>query len=323
VKKLSEIGERKAIELIFNFLSKKNGVFDIGDDCAVINFGGKYLLISTDIITKKTHIHKNMNPWQIGWFAVAINLSDLAAKGGLPLGLVLSLGLPRNTSENFLIDLIKGANSCAVKYGTVIIGGDTKENDNITICGTILGQVDKNKFMGRKGAKSGDVVAITGTLGKAAVGYISLEEGIINRELIKGLFEPKPRLNEGQILSNLKMINSCMDISDGLSSSLYQLKELNNIGFDIYLDKIPFSQNLINYANQKGFDFNKYGLHYGGDYELLMTISPDKFENVKKIMAKHGTCITSIGKVIQDDKIYLIGDNSKKILRNKGFEHFK
>ena len=105
MKKLSELGEREAIRLISDILSKGDVAVGIGDDCAAFEFGEEYLLVTTDMISQKTHIPKEMTPFQLGWFIVAINLSDIAAKGGVPLGLVLSFGLPKETSETFLKEL--------------------------------------------------------------------------------------------------------------------------------------------------------------------------------------------------------------------------
>ena len=323
MKRISDLGERKVIQIIYSILSKGNEAIGIGDDCAAFPFEDKYFLVSTDMITEETHISKKMTPWQIGWFVVAINLSDIAAKGGKPLGLVLSLGLPKNTQEIYLKELIEGADFCATKYGTSIVGGDTKENQNVTICGTAFGIVKKDEFMSRKGAKPGDVVAVTGTLGKAGVGYYTLKNNIENKKIIKGLFEPMPRIKEGIILSSLKVINSCIDISDGLSSSLYQLKNLSNVGFKIEKEKIPLTQDLFKLENQKNLDIYKYGLHFGGDYELLLTVPSDKFEKVKRSIENIGSSLTSIGKVTNNKNVYLVDKTSKKILPDRGFEHFK
>ncbi|UCH72222.1 MAG: thiamine-phosphate kinase [Thermoplasmatales archaeon] len=321
MKKLSDLGEREVIRLISDVLSKGEIAVGIGDDCAALEIGDEYLLISTDMITEKTHIPKIMKPWQIGWFAVAINLSDIAAKGGKPLGLLLSLGLPRNTSKSFLEEFIKGANKCATRYGTNIIGGDTKENSEITICGTALGTVKKDEFMGRKGAKPGDIVAVTGVLGKSGLGYYSIKKGIKNKEFIKGLLEPKPRLREGMALSKEKIVTSCMDISDGLSSSLYQLQELNVVGFEIEKEKIPFSQHLIKFS-EEDLNIYEYGLHFGGDYELLLTIPHDKFKKLVKHAKKIRISLTAIGRVTEETEITIVDGGVKKILPNKGYEHF-
>ena len=324
MKKLSDLGERKAIEFISNILSKGNVAVGIGDDCAALDFGDQYLLVSTDMISEETHIPGVMTPWQIGWFIVAINLSDIAAKGGKPLGMVLSLGLPKSTSYLFLEELIRGADKCATQYNTSIIGGDTKENPNLTLCGTVFGKVKKEEFMSRKGIQIGDIVTVTGTLGKAGAGHFAIKNRIKKEELLKDLLEPTPRINEGMVLAREKVVTSCMDISDGLSSSLYQLMELNKVGFEIEQDKIPLSPKLLQLSSEnQGLDIYEYGLHFGGDYELLLTLSQDNFEKAKKSLENIGTRITSIGKVIKDNKVVIVRNDLKTVLPNKGYEHFK
>lgn len=323
MKKLSDLGERKAIQLISKILSKGNVAVGIGDDCAAFEFGKDYLLVSTDMISEKTHIPKIMKPWQIGWFIVAINLSDIAAKGGRPLGLVLSLGLPKDASESFLEELMKGADKCATKFDTSIVGGDTKEAYELMLCGTAFGTVRKNEFMGRKGAKPGDIVAVTGTLGKAAAGYYALKYNIENKEILKGLLEPIPRLKEGMALAKAKVITSSMDISDGLSSSFYQLQALNNVGFEIYKEKIPLSPALLKFERKKDSDVYEFAMHFGGDYELLLTLPYDEFDKAQKSLAKTGTNLTVIGKVTKEKKISIVDRETKKILFDKGYEHFR
>ena len=323
MKKLSDLGERQAIRLISNILSKGNVAVGIGDDCAAFEFGKDYLLVSTDMISEKTHIPKIMRPWQIGWFIVAVNLSDIAAKGGRPLGLVLSLGLPKDTSESFLEELMKGADKCATQFGTSIVGGDTKESSEIMLCGTVFGIVKKSEFMGRKGAKPGDILAVTGTLGKAAAGYYALKHNVENKEFLKGLLEPMPRLKEGMMLAKEKIVTSCMDISDGLSSSLYQLQELNDVGFEIKKEKIPLAPALLKFEGKKDLDVYGYAIHFGGDYELLMTLPPDKFDKAQRILTKTGSCLTVIGRVTKENKINIVDDRVKKILFDRGYEHFR
>ncbi|HDM66772.1 MAG TPA: thiamine-phosphate kinase, partial [Thermoplasmatales archaeon] len=236
---LADIGERGIIKIIENILSRGSEVVGIGDDCAAFEFQGEYLLVSTDMVTRSTHLPVEMKPWEIGWFITAVTLSDIAAKGGSPLGMVLSLGLPRETTEDFIIELMRGADSCIRKYGASIVGGDTKENEELTLCGTALGVVPKNEFMGRKGLQVGDVLAVTGVLGKAAAGYLSLQSGILDENVRKGLFQPHPRIWEGRSLSKSNRVHACMDLSDGLSASLYQLMELNGLGFEVDAEKIP------------------------------------------------------------------------------------
>ncbi|MFW6122194.1 MAG: thiamine-phosphate kinase [Petrotogales bacterium] len=323
VKKLSELGERKAIRLVSGILSKGEIAVGIGDDCAAFEFGERYLLVTTDMISQKTHMPKDMTPFQIGWFIVAINLSDIAAKGGTPLGLVLSYGLPEETSEAFLKELTKGANVCATSFETNIVGGDMKEADNVTICGTAFGIVKKEEFMPRIGTNSGDVIAVTGTLGKAGAGYYNLKNKIKGNDISKALLEPMPKLKEGQELARQKCVTSSMDISDGLSSSLYQLMEVNRVGFEINLSSIPISSELIQIQEKRNdLDIYDIALHFGGDYELLVSIPPSRFKKVKSALEKIGGKLTAIGKTTKKEEITIKDVKTKKILENKGYEHF-
>lgn len=323
MKKLSNIGERQLIKLARSIIKEHHESIDLTDDCAIIPIGKKYLLATSDMISEKTHIPKGMKPWQIGWFAAAINLSDIAAKGGHPLGLLLSLGLPPSYPKSSFLEIIKGASSCANRQNTAIIGGDTKENDHIVISGTALGIVEKDQYISRKGAKVGDVVAVTGTIGKAAVGFYDLK---YNKNVgnINPLCEPEPRVAEGIRLAETKKVHCCMDLSDGLSSSLYQLAELNNCGFHLKRNQIPVSSRLQDYATHNvTFDQEFFVFHFGGDYELLLTVKEQDFPHLQQVLKKHDTPLTRIGSVIKDNTVLIDTEQNQRImLPNLGYEHF-
>jgi len=324
VKRLTDLGERAAIQRIEALLTKGKQSIGIGDDCAAIEMGNKYLLVTTDMMSQRTHIPRGMTAYQMGWFLVAINLSDIAAKGGTPLGLVCSFGFPKNTSEMFLKELTKGADACAVRFGTTIIGGDTKETSEITLCGTAFGTMKKNEFMSRIGTRPDDVVAVTGTLGKAGAGYYALKRNKKERKLSKALLEPQPRLKEGRLLAQQHTVTSSMDLSDGLSASLYQLQEINAVGFEINKDALPLATGLnLRFHKEYGVDPYCLALHFGGDYELLVTIPPQKFEKTKQTLQKHGITVTPIGTVTKKREILVLENGTKKTLPNKGYEHFK
>lgn len=321
--KLTDLGEREIIKRIAPLLSTAENTLEIGDDCAVIDLGKNLLLITTDMVNAETHLPEEITPWQIGWFSIAVNLSDIAAKGGTPYGLVLALGLPRSLDEDFIKELVEGANSCATTYDTAIVGGDTKETRFITITGTAVGIVPKGEFMSRVGAKVGDLVAVTGNLGKAAAGYYALKHDIKGKkELAQGLMEPTPRLPEGRVLASTGAVTSCMDISDGLSSSLYQLQEANNVGFEIDFSNIPISEEISELRSHVDVDVPDFALHFGGDYELLLTLTPSRFKDAQDVLEKSGGSLTCIGRVIDGEKIYLTSQEGKQILPNKGYEHF-
>jgi len=324
VKRLADLGERAAIRRIDAILTKGNNNRGIGDDCAAIDMGKNYLLVTTDMMSQRTHIPPQMMPYQMGWFLVAMNLSDIAAKGGSPLGIVCSFGLPKKTSESFLKALTKGANACAVGCETTIVGGDTKETTEITLCGTAFGIVRKDEFMSRIGVQVGDIVAVTGTVGKAGVGYYSLKRNKKEKKLSKALLEPLPRLKEGRLLAQQHSVTASIDLSDGLSASLYQLQELNAVGFEIKKDALPIAPELLKFPDKKhSIDPSFVALHFGGDYELLVTIRPDTFEKTKQTLKKQGISLSSIGRATKKQEILLLDRGKKALLENKGYEHFK
>lgn len=324
MKRLRDLGERAAIRQIENILTSGTSTLGIGDDCAAIDLGNIYLLVTTDMMSQRTHIPPQMTPYQMGWFLVAINLSDIAAKGGTPLGLVCSFGLPKKTTESFLKELTKGANACAVRFGTRIVGGDTKETSEITLCATAFGTIKKNEYMPRFGARPGDIVAVTGRLGNAGAGYYTLKKNTKEKKRSKAFLEPHPRLKEGRFLARLHVVTSSMDLSDGLSASLYQLQEINSIGFEIDKHALPLAIGLNQrFQKTSGVDPYDVALHFGGDYELLVTIPSQKFEQTKKKLQRQGILLTAIGVVTRKKNLVLLENDRKKKLPNKGYEHFK
>ena len=304
-RKLSFLGERQIIKKISRIIES-----DITDDCASIDFNDNYLLITTDIINEITHIPKNANSYDIGWHIVAVNLSDIASDGGVPIGILLSFGLNRNYHWEKLRDIIRGASICAKKYNTKIIGGDTKENKILTIAGTAIGIVKKDIRMHRKGANVGDIICVTGKLGRAKSALILND----SYRLLKII----PRIDEGKILAETRAVTSCMDISDGLASSLYQLSELNHVGFEIIEDCIPIYKKAINLSLDYNIPIEYFYLYSGGDYELLFTVKKDRLDDILATVKN----VTPIGRVIKNNEIVMKRNKKKLKIKNIGYEHF-
>lgn len=321
---LSDMGERKAVEIIQRILSEGNIDFgNMSDDCAVIEFGDEYLLITTDTISKTTHIPEMASPWQIGWHAVAVNLSDIAAMGGAPLGMVVALGLPRDYNMKSLEYLVEGMKACTSKFGISIFGGDTKESDIVTLTGCAFGTVAKNQVLLRKGAKSGDILAVTGELGKAGAAYHSLKNRMDEEEGIKDLLEIQPRIKEGVTLAKTNAITSCMDISDGLASSIHQLSSINDVGYEVDLVRVPISEKAKDISEKLDIDLEDIALYFGGEYELLVTIDKDKVRETQKALSDIGSTLAPIGIVKKEKRNILIKDSISTILENRGYEHFR
>lgn len=312
--KIREMGERAIIDRISNSLPH-NAVLSAGeDDCAVMDQGSDYLLLTIDMLHKSTDFPDKMTPWQIGWMSVAVNLSDIAAMGGQPIAIATALGFPADTEISFVDEIIEGMNFCARMFNTTIVGGDTDEHDELTTVCTALGYVKKDELLRRSGAQIGDLVCVTGELGTAESGLQAMSMNIpdyVEKILTKKLFEPQPRVNEGIALAKSGVVTSMMDISDGLALSLYDLGKSSNKGFLIDEDKIPILDETR--IVSPDLDLPLYG---GGDFELLFTVRPDAIEKAKKVCN-----LNIIGEVTSGDILIKRNGVISKI-EARGHEHF-
>ncbi|VVB92070.1 Thiamine-monophosphate kinase [uncultured archaeon] len=318
--KASELTERELIARIAKLLARQgeNTILGAGeDDCAVLEIeGDDYLLITTDMLHRKTDFPIRMTGWQIGWMSVAVNLSDLASKGARPLGVVMAMGIPPDTEVGFIEEIVRGMDECAGKFGTQIIGGDTDSHDELTMVGTAFGLVRKELLIRRSGAKAGDIVCVTGNIGTAGAALIALDKEIpVSLEVLKALFEPFPRINEGMALAESRAVTSMMDISDGLALSLHDIGKASGTGFKIYESRLPVLPAVKKLL--KGGELLKAVVYTGGDFELLVTVAPDKIEKARK------TCpLTVIGEVVDEEFFIERGDGRVEELKALGYEHF-
>ncbi|MCZ7401544.1 MAG: thiamine-phosphate kinase [Candidatus Methanoperedens sp.] len=317
--KISELSERALIRHIAQLLPRhdKNIVVGAGeDDCAVLDIGcDDFLLVTTDMLHRKTDFPQQMSGWQIGWMSVAVNLSDIASKGARPLGILMAMGLPPDTELDFLEDIIKGMDACTRKFNTHILGGDTDSHDELTMTGTALGSIKKKHLVQRNGAKTGDMVCVTGNLGTAGAAIMFLDKGIsVEAKILKALFEPVPRINEGIALAGTSAISSMMDISDGLALSLHDIGKASSLGFKIYEDRLPVLPEVTDLL--EGDELLQAVVYTGGDFELLFTVSPDKLGIVTSACP-----LTVIGEVINEG-IFIQRAKGIEELKSKGYEHF-
>ncbi|HID27683.1 MAG TPA: thiamine-phosphate kinase [Methanosarcinales archaeon] len=313
-----ELREFELVQRIIKLLDIKEV-----DDCAILPFGNEYIVITTDMLHKSTDFPDSMTPWQIGWMAVAVNLSDIAAMGAKPCGVLMAIGFPRNISLQFFEEIINGMNACAKRYNTKVIGGDIDTHQELTLVGNAIGIVQKDLIIKRKGAKVGDLVCVTGNIGDAAAGSVALEvlkndyniPDNIRNTFTTALFEPKPRVKEGMALAKSKVVTSMMDISDGLAISLHELARINKIGFKIYWNRVPILKEMKDIFNlQKLLELV---LYTGGDFELLFTVNPYKLEH-----AKRACNFTVIGEVIENG-VFIEINGVKEKLDDRGYEHVR
>jgi thiamine-monophosphate kinase len=320
--KLSEMGEKEAVRRILAEIAEKESSNAIGpgDDAAAVDMGFVYLVASTDLIAQSTHVLPGMTDWQIGWTIAAVNFSDVAAMGAKPIGLLVSMGLPKDMPSERLDEIVRGILDCCECAGGEMLGGDTKEAPELTLSGTALGTVAKKGILLRKGAKKGDLLAITGNLGMAAAGYQSIKNSLGNKRAEKVLLEPKPRVKEGMALSASGVVTSCMDISDGLASSVYSLSEASKVVFELNYGAIPVDNEVIKVAKKVDISPEELVLYYGGDYQLLFTLRPEGLSLLSSLL---GDSFTVIGKARAEGENTLIKEGKKTALENRGYEHFR
>ncbi len=321
MKTLCGLGEREAIKILGKIL-KSEAAVGIGDDCAAIDIGDRYLLITTDMMATRTHMPKGMAPYDIGWSIVAVNLSDIASMGGKPIALVVAIGLTRGHPIEFLEQLADGMNDCARRFETSIVGGDTKEHESLILCGTAFGEVEKDRIMLRRGAKAGDLVAVTGELGRAGAGFHSIKRGMGLKEAESVFLRPWPRVREGTALAASGIVTSCMDISDGISSSIFELTRCSGMTFEIDYSLIPKAKE-VDMAFHDIERQKDLVLNFGDDFELLFTVKREEAERLAQLSKEIGTPLTVVGKVTSGEENILIDNGKREKLENLGYEHFK
>jgi len=324
VTKLSDIGERAAIEILARIYDRGQPI-GLGHDCGVVDWGDDYLVVTTDVVNAKTHIPAGASPSQIGWYATAVNLSDIAAAGARPLGFVAALSMPASTDVEFLRGLAQGMEECVREFGIAVLGGDTKEADALSIAGTAFGRVRKDRILLRTGARPGDVIVVTGDLGRAGHATKLLENpSTVRTEALNQLLRPYPRIFDGMFLSESGAVTSCMDLSDGLGASLGQMAAMTKLSYQIDEASLPMFRGLSAFPPNVAKDL---ALYYGGDYELLATVRPDAIQNVlqryTESRPRTQQRLTVIGKVAASGGNVLVTKTGREPLLAKGWEHFR
>jgi len=317
--RLDDLGERGAIEVPKRIFDRGHPI-GIGDDCALVEWGDQYLLITTDVVSQRAHLPPTATAYQIGWFLVASNLSDVAAMGGYPLGFVAALALPRSMDVNYLRELARGMDECAKEFGIAILGGDTKEAGEMTLAGTAFGRVRKDRVLLRTGAKPGDAVVVTGDLGRAGWGARQIRAAVDVVRATELLVRPKPRVEEGKLFAESGAVTSCMDISDGLGATLAQMSSLAHVAFEIDWGKLPLYRELKNLPVD---DQHELAAYWGGDYELVATVRREKVDELTRVFQEKRHALAVCGRVLPPGPNVLIVDGKKGTLHPRGWEHFR
>jgi thiamine-monophosphate kinase len=289
---VAKLGEFGLIGLLAKQLRRDSKVIrGIGDDTAVLPYSNsKYFLLTTDMMAQGVHFTRQMSAQSVGYKALACNISDIAAMGGLPTFAVVSIGVPKNLPVSYVADLYKGIQKLARQYKVSIVGGDTIKTDKIIINVALLGEVEKKYLTTRDGAKTGDWIFVTGVLG--------------------GSFKSDKHLNfiphveQAQFLVKNFKPSAMMDISDGLAGDLNHILKASKVGAELWKENIP---------RAKGCSL-KQALSDGEDFELLFTLSEAKAKKLLIWQEKSKKWFFyPVGQIVS---------NRKKLIQAKAFTHF-
>lgn len=332
--KLNKIGEFGFINRFsdkFNNLLK-NGQKGIGDDCAVIpkNDESSYI-ITTDLLIEDIHFIKNkISPFELGYKSLAVNLSDIAAMGGIAVSSFLSIGIPKNTDVEWLDEFISGYQKLSEKYKVPLLGGDTtKSPDNLVINVGVIGECENKKIKYRSAAKDKDIICVTDFLGDSAGGLKIILNNISDEKnseyLLKKHLMPEPEIDAGKWLADQNGVNAMMDVSDGISSDLQHILDASACAAEIEIDKIPVSEKLKNISKKNSWDISDMSVSGGEDYCLLLTINKEKFHKIaENFQLKFKRPLFEIGRIINGNpEIFYFKNNEIVNLSKKGFNHFK
>jgi len=357
--KISDLGEFGLIGRIKKLAPRKSSstLIGIGDDAAALKLSASHtLLITTDLLLEGVHFDLSYADfYSLGWKSASVNLSDIAAMGGIPRFCLTALGIPAGVSLEQITEFYRGFNALLKSYRTTLIGGDTCfSRKGLFISVTALGEVEPKRIITRSGARPGDRIFVTGTLGDSAAGLELLKSGVRGRgpgargkelksairngsthahhheqqsndpksalqNLIARHLRPVPRVDWGRKLARSGCASAMIDLSDGLSSDLFHICEQSGVGAEILANRIPLSDALRKLTGKLAKPAVHYALSGGEDYELLFTAPPGKVKKIRSLKLP----LTEIGLIAPGRTLSLVDNRGrKKPLRPSGYDHF-
>jgi thiamine-monophosphate kinase len=331
--KVSDLGEFGLIDLLAEIVSR--GVADPrillgpGDDAAAWRVGDATLLATTDTMVQGVHFTAESTWREVGWKALATNLSDIAAMGGVPQYTLVSLSLPGDTEVDDVVHLCQGMKEVADRFQVTVIGGNISSAPVAVVTLTVIGQAQAEGILTRSGAVPGDLIAVTGYLGSSAAGLKMLTDHLrfapqTTTSLRKAHLQPWPRIAEGQLLVE-RGVRAAIDISDGLVADLGHLCKASQVGAAVKADAIPIHPEVRVAFPQECLGFALAG---GEDYELLFTASGDIISRATASIerSKHSAdCpITVIGEITREGGVSVVDKKGRPLAAGeKGWDHFK
>lgn len=288
-------------------------VVPIGDDCAVLRLGDELWAVAVDMLVEGRHFRGWASPEDVGYKAVAVNVSDVAAMGGVPRFVLASGGA---SDPETTLRCMEGVLKACEEFGAFPLGGDTTGAAALTVDVAILGQLERAPVL-RSGARPGDLLAVTGELGASAAGLLVLEGGGVGPErLVKKHLRPEPRVEAGLLAARLGA-RAMIDLSDGLSSDVRHACKMSGVGCRIDLSLLPVAGDTREYLRSVGGDPETVAAAGGEDYELLIA-APE--EVVEALQARSETPVTVVGEVTETEVVFV---RAGELVENlSGWDHF-
>lgn len=322
--KVKDVGEAGLIRLIEQTFPTDglHIVQGIGDDCAVQNASSTLLQLATmDTLVEGTHFDGAWtSPYHLGYKAMVVNVSDIAAMGGYPQSALLSLALPPELPLAFAKELLRGLRAACVDYEILLVGGDcvrSKEAAVVTL--SLQGVVEPEALCLRSGAQPGDILLVTGSLGEARAGFLQAERGICQGALYEALLCPRAHLGEGRFLAKLAGVHALQDLSDGLFCDVQRLCAASGCGAQIDLESLPCSAAMTAFAAEQGCPAWELAVCGGEDYCLLCSLSPAAFQRIQDTLPSSWHCI---GYITAEDAVHYTLGGTRVDVKPACFQHF-
>jgi len=302
-----------------------------GDDTAALRtHPDRLLLFTVDAMVEDVHFRRSWMPARdLGWKAMAQNVSDIAAMGGQPTHALVCLSLPANLDPQFVDELYDGLDAAASEYGASIIGGDiVGSTGGVAISVSLLGEVEQASLMRRSGAGVGEVLMVTRELGDAAAGLRLLEAGQSpesgEEDAVARHLRPAPRLDEARILARSGQVTAAIDLSDGLAGDAVRMAQESGVGVRLCAERLPVGSACIKVAERLGLDALELALRGGEDYELLVAARADAAERAAELLRREtGTPLTAVGEVVEPERgIVLVRADGSETPLEGAFDHF-
>jgi thiamine-monophosphate kinase len=325
-------------EGILRYLEKRHGrgrkrgvALGIGDDGAEVVIPGGNVIVTTDLMVEGVHFRLPGIPVEdLGFKLGAVNVSDIAAMGGLPLYALLSMSLPSTLDFDFVRRLSRGLKRAGKKYGMELVGGDTTASPGgVFLNLTLLGRAAGPRPLTRSTARRGDEIYVTGHLGASVLGLAALDLGEEKRSAphIRGVIRrhvrPDPPAAWGAALARRELCTAAIDISDGLSTDLGRLCRASSAGAEIFTADLPIRRGTALAASALGRCAVEAALHGGEEYELLFTVEPSKAGAMKRLARRMKVTVTPIGSVTDGRRIFQVGPVGERLpLEPAGWRHF-